>query len=160
MEYVYATLTLNETGQEINQRNLTNVLEAAGADVIDSRVKAIVAALEDVDLADLGSEAGIAPAPVVESESDDTYAGTETVDNSLSEVSDQVEDEADESSSSDGPADEARASDDADSGDPSPSEASTPEDEEAQQVVSDGGSTAENRTPDDEEASADEPGDE
>lgn len=66
MEYVYATLTLNETGMEINERNLTSVLEAAGAEVVESRVKAIVAALEDVDLDDIGAEAGIAPAPTVD----------------------------------------------------------------------------------------------
>lgn len=63
MEYVYATLTLNELGEELNEANITTVLEAAGADVIESRVKAIVAALEDVDIDDLGHEAGIPPAP-------------------------------------------------------------------------------------------------
>lgn len=66
MEYVYATLTLNETGREINEQNLTSVLEAAGTDVIESRVKAIVAALEDLDLATIGAEAGIPPAPAFE----------------------------------------------------------------------------------------------
>jgi large subunit ribosomal protein L12 len=50
MEYVYAALILNETDEEINEDNLTEVLEAAGADVEDSRVKALVAALEDVDI--------------------------------------------------------------------------------------------------------------
>lgn len=63
MEYIYATLTLNELGEELNQENITAVLEAAGSDVIESRVKAIVAALEDVDLDDIGTEAGIPPAP-------------------------------------------------------------------------------------------------
>lgn len=62
MEYVYATLTLNELGQELNEENITAVLDAAGADVVESRVKAIVAALEDVDLDELGTDAGIPPA--------------------------------------------------------------------------------------------------
>ena len=62
MEYVYATLTLTETGAEIDERNLTAVLEAAGAEVVESRVKAIVAALEDLDLAAIGAEAGVEPA--------------------------------------------------------------------------------------------------
>ena len=57
MEYIYATLTLNELDQELNQENITAVLEAAGADVIESRVKAIVAALEDVDLEGLEFDA-------------------------------------------------------------------------------------------------------
>lgn len=73
MEYIYATLTLNELNQELNEENITAVLEAAGSDVIESRVKAIVAALEDVDLDELGAESGIAPAPTpdVEDEVDD-----------------------------------------------------------------------------------------
>lgn len=50
MEYVLAALILNETGEEINERNLTDVLETAGATVEESRVKALVAALEDVDI--------------------------------------------------------------------------------------------------------------
>lgn len=50
MEYTYATLLLHETGAELNQANLTAVLEAGGCTVEESRVKALVAALEDVDL--------------------------------------------------------------------------------------------------------------
>ena len=53
MEYAYATCILNETGEEINEENLTAVLEAAGCPVIESRVKAIVAALEDVDVTEV-----------------------------------------------------------------------------------------------------------
>ena len=33
MEYIYAALILNETGAEINEGNLTDVLESAGVDV-------------------------------------------------------------------------------------------------------------------------------
>lgn len=74
MEYVYATLTLNELGQELNEANITTVLEAAGADVVESRVKAIVAALEGVDLDELGLEAGIAPVapPAEHDDADDS----------------------------------------------------------------------------------------
>ena len=50
MEYAYATLLLNESGEEINEENLTAVLEASGNTVETSRVKALVAALEGVDL--------------------------------------------------------------------------------------------------------------
>lgn len=42
MEYVYAALILNESGAEINEDNLTDVLDAAGVDVEESRVKALV----------------------------------------------------------------------------------------------------------------------
>ncbi|UWG46977.1 Ribosomal protein L12E/L44/L45/RPP1/RPP2 [Halanaeroarchaeum sp. HSR-CO] len=50
MEYALAALILNETGEEINEHNLTAVLEAAGAPIVESRTKALVAALEGVDL--------------------------------------------------------------------------------------------------------------
>ncbi|WP_323190133.1 50S ribosomal protein P1 [Halostella sp. PRR32] len=62
MEYVYAALILNETGEELNEDNLTGVLEAAGADVQESRVKALVAALEDVDIDEAVAEAAAVPA--------------------------------------------------------------------------------------------------
>ncbi|QCC47176.1 50S ribosomal protein P1 [Halobellus limi] len=63
MEYVYAALTLNESGAEINEENITAVLEAADVDVEESRVKALVAALEDVDIDEAVETAAAAPAP-------------------------------------------------------------------------------------------------
>ncbi|AGB37441.1 50S ribosomal protein P1 [Natronococcus occultus] len=62
MEYVYAALILNETGEEITEDNLTDVLDAAGVDVEESRVKALVAALEDVDIDEAVDEAAAVPA--------------------------------------------------------------------------------------------------
>ncbi|MXR20690.1 50S ribosomal protein P1 [Halobacterium bonnevillei] len=62
MEYVYAALILNESGEELNEENITGVLEAAGVDVEESRVKALVAALEDVDIEEAVAEAAAAPA--------------------------------------------------------------------------------------------------
>ena len=62
MEYVYAALILNESGEEINEDNLTDVLDAAGVDVEESRVKALVAALEDVDIDEAVEEAAAVPA--------------------------------------------------------------------------------------------------
>ncbi|WP_267639531.1 50S ribosomal protein P1 [Haloarchaeobius amylolyticus] len=62
MEYVYAALILNESGEEINEDNLTAVLDAAGVDVEESRVKALVAALEDVDIDEAVAEAAAVPA--------------------------------------------------------------------------------------------------
>jgi len=62
MEYVYAALILNESGAEINETHLTDVLEAAGVDVEQSRVKALVAALEDVDIDEAANEAAAVPA--------------------------------------------------------------------------------------------------
>ncbi len=50
MEYVYTAMLLHTTSQEINEENVNKVLEAAGAEVNDARVKALIAALEDVDI--------------------------------------------------------------------------------------------------------------
>ncbi|RXK51511.1 50S ribosomal protein P1 [Halorientalis pallida] len=62
MEYVYAALILNETGEEINEDNITGVLEAAGVSVEESRVKALVAALEDIDIEEAVEQAAAVPA--------------------------------------------------------------------------------------------------
>lgn len=50
MEYIYAAMILHTTEKEINEENVTKILEAAGVEVEDSRVKALIAALEDVDI--------------------------------------------------------------------------------------------------------------
>lgn len=62
MEYVYAALILHESGEELNEENITGVLEAAGVDVEESRVKALVAALEDVDITEAIEQAAAVPA--------------------------------------------------------------------------------------------------
>jgi len=85
MEYVYAALILHETDEEINEDNLTGVLEAAGVDVEESRVKALVAALEDVDIEDAIETAAAVPAAGgsaggATEETDDADAAEETDD--------------------------------------------------------------------------------
>ncbi len=50
MEYVYAAMLLHTTGQKINEANVKKVLDASGAEVDDARIKALIAALEDVDI--------------------------------------------------------------------------------------------------------------
>lgn len=50
MELVYAALTLHEAGKEVNEDNLQSLVDAADLNVDDSEVKALVAALEDVDV--------------------------------------------------------------------------------------------------------------
>ncbi len=87
MEYVYAALILNETDEEINEDNLTSVLEAAGADVEESRVKALVAALEDVDIEEAIEQASAAPAPA---------AGGAAAAGGEAEAAEEEEDEAEE----------------------------------------------------------------
>jgi large subunit ribosomal protein L12 len=62
MEYLYAALTLHNAGEEITEESVTDVLEAAGVNVDESRVKALAAALEDVDIDEAVEQAAVAPA--------------------------------------------------------------------------------------------------
>lgn len=64
MEYIYAALMLNSAGKEITEEGTTSILGAAGIDVDASRAKALVAALENVDIESAISQAAVAPVAV------------------------------------------------------------------------------------------------
>ncbi|MDD1720386.1 MAG: 50S ribosomal protein P1 [Euryarchaeota archaeon] len=65
MEYVYAALILHATGKEVTEDGIENVLTAAGATVNEARVKALIAALEGVDIDEAIAKATFAPAAAV-----------------------------------------------------------------------------------------------
>jgi large subunit ribosomal protein L12 len=50
MENVYAAMLLHKAGKEINEKNVTSVLTAAGITVDAVQVKALVASLSEVDI--------------------------------------------------------------------------------------------------------------
>ena len=50
MEYVYAAMLLHKAGKEINEKNISEVLTAAGVTADDVRVKALVASLAEVNI--------------------------------------------------------------------------------------------------------------
>ena len=50
MEYVYAAMLLHKAGKPINEENLNAVLNAAGVNSDAARVKALIAALEGVNI--------------------------------------------------------------------------------------------------------------
>ena len=52
MEYVYAAMLLHKAGKEINEKNLTAVLNVAGVNADPTRVKALLASLSEVDIDD------------------------------------------------------------------------------------------------------------
>ncbi len=66
MEYVHAALLLHSAGQDITEDNVTEVAEAAGIDVDESRVKALVASLDGVDIEEAVKKQATAPAPAKE----------------------------------------------------------------------------------------------
>ncbi len=61
MEYVYASLLLHSAGKEINEENVKKVLEAAGIQVDDVKVKMLVAALKEVKIDEVIKQATAAP---------------------------------------------------------------------------------------------------
>ena len=80
MEYVYAALLLHKTGQPVNEENVKKVLEASGAKVEDGKVKALVSALDGVDIEQAikeGSVVATIAAPVVEGASQEGAAKSE-----------------------------------------------------------------------------------
>ncbi len=52
MNEVYAALILHEAKKEINEENIKKILEAAGVPVEEAKIKALVAALEGVNIDD------------------------------------------------------------------------------------------------------------
>lgn len=50
MEYVYAAMLLHKAGKEINEKNVSEVLTAAGVSADAARVKALVASIAEVDI--------------------------------------------------------------------------------------------------------------
>ncbi len=77
MEYIYAALLLHKAGKDITEDAVSAVLTAAGTEVNDARAKALVAALEDVDIEEAMATAAFAApaaapaaaeAPVAEAE--------------------------------------------------------------------------------------------
>lgn len=66
MEYVYAALLLHKLKQNISEDNVKNVVKAAGVNPDDVRVKALVAALSEVNIEEAlkAAPVAVAAAPV------------------------------------------------------------------------------------------------
>ena len=80
MEYVYAAMLLHSAEKEIDDDAVTAVLKAAGVDVDAARVKALVASLSGVDIAEAMATAVAAPAaaaPVAAAASEDAAPAAE-----------------------------------------------------------------------------------
>lgn len=53
MEYVYAALLLDAAGKEINEKNIEDVVKAAGFQPDEAQAKAVAASLKGVDIKDV-----------------------------------------------------------------------------------------------------------
>jgi large subunit ribosomal protein L12 len=63
MEYVYSALLLNAAGKPIDEKGMSSVLTAAGIAPDAARVKALLASLEGVNIADVLAKAETIAAP-------------------------------------------------------------------------------------------------
>jgi len=64
MEYIYGALLLHKLGQPVNEESLKKVISATGAQVEESKIKALVASLHGVDItAELENASAFAAAP-------------------------------------------------------------------------------------------------
>lgn len=73
MEYVYSALLLHSAGKPVDESGITSVLKAAGVAADATRVKALVAALQGVDITKAIATAALAapaagPAPEAKKE--------------------------------------------------------------------------------------------
>jgi len=64
MEYIYSAMLLHKAGQPINEENVKKVLLAAGVKVDDNRVKAVVAAVDGMNIDEAIEKAATVAAPV------------------------------------------------------------------------------------------------
>ena len=59
MEYVYAAMLLHSTKQEISEKSLENVLSAAGVKADNTKLKAMVSSLKEVNIEEAIKSAAI-----------------------------------------------------------------------------------------------------
>lgn len=60
MEYIYAALILHSAGKEVTEDAVTKIMTAAGIAVDGSRVKALIAALDGVNIAEAIEKSAVA----------------------------------------------------------------------------------------------------
>lgn len=96
MEYVYAALLLHNASKDVTEDAITAILQAADVDVDVTRVKALVASLEGVDIQEAIEKAAFsAPAAVAPAASEPVAAAEEAP--AAEEAAADEEEEAEES---------------------------------------------------------------
>jgi 50S ribosomal protein L12P len=92
MQYIYAALLIYKSGKEITEASVKSVLTAAGATVDDARVKALISALEGVDIEEAIAKAAFA-APAAAAPAAAAGAAPEAVVEAAPEEEDHSEEE-------------------------------------------------------------------
>ncbi|MCY3853849.1 MAG: 50S ribosomal protein P1 [Thaumarchaeota archaeon] len=94
MEYVYAALILHKLKKEINEPNVTSIIQAAGGDVNTSKVKALVASLSDVDIEKIINSASVSPVQTPQQSPDSNIQNKEKESKTKEEKSGKTEEQA------------------------------------------------------------------
>jgi len=92
MEYIYAAMILHSADKDINEENVKSIIEAAGITADDGRIKALIAALEEVDIDEAMETTAMAAAPAATGAAPAAPAATEAE----AEVEEEEEEEDDE----------------------------------------------------------------
>lgn len=75
MEYIYAALLLHKAGKPVDAESITKIMQSAGAEVDESKVKSLVASLKDVDIdKELENALVASAAPAVSAAGEETKA--------------------------------------------------------------------------------------
>ncbi len=77
MEYVYAALLLHKLQKEVNEENVSSVVKASGVEVNQAQVKAVIAALSDVNIDEAIKAAPVAVAAAAAPAADAAAGGDE-----------------------------------------------------------------------------------
>ena len=94
MEYIYAAMILHSADKDINEENVKSIIEAAGIEADDARIKALIAALEDVDIDEAMETTAMAAAPAAAAPAAAEAAVEEEVEEA--EADDEDDEEAEE----------------------------------------------------------------
>lgn len=69
MEYIYSALLLHSAGKEITEMSIKKVLDSAGIKADESKIKALIASLEGVNIDDVIKQTAVpTAAPVAQKE--------------------------------------------------------------------------------------------
>jgi large subunit ribosomal protein L12 len=96
MEYIYAALLLHNAGKDVTEDAITGILQAADVDVDATRVKALVASLEGVDIQEAIEKSAFA-APAAGAAAGAPAAVAEEAPAAAEEAAAEAEEEAEES---------------------------------------------------------------
>lgn len=71
MNYIYGALLLHSAGKAVSEENIKKVVQAAGESADESKVKALIAALDGVNIEEVISKAAmpVAAAPIAAAQS-------------------------------------------------------------------------------------------